>query len=117
MIDPPLPPEEPLSPNRKLVFIAGLILSAGLAFGVLWLTEKVDSSVRGRLDLLSLTGVPPLALVPHIETESDRRGARRRMRLAVGSAMASMVTAVALAHFFYRPLDVLWFTLARRMGF
>ena len=28
LIDPPLPPEEPISPNRKLIFMAGFILSA-----------------------------------------------------------------------------------------
>jgi hypothetical protein len=31
--------------------------------------------------------------------------------------MASLCVAVALTHFLYRPLDVLWFTFARRMGF
>ena len=117
LIDPPLPPEEPISPNRTLVLIAGFILSGGLAAGVLWLLETLDDSVRSRVDLLKLTGVPPLALVPHIETEAERRAGRRRMRVAVGSAMASVCIAVALTHFFYRPLDVLWFTFARRMGF
>jgi succinoglycan biosynthesis transport protein ExoP len=117
LIDPPLPPEEPVSPNRKLIFAAGLILSVGLAAAVLWLLEKFDTSVRGRLDLLELTGLPPLALVPHIATEFERRAGRRRMRLAIGSAMASLCIAIALTHFFYRPLDVLWFTFSRRMGF
>jgi hypothetical protein len=117
LIDPPLPPEEPVSPNRHLIFILGVILSGGLAAGVLWLLETLDGSVRGRLDLLNLTGVPPLALVPHIRTESERRTGRRRMHLAVGSAMAALCVAVALTHFFYRPLDVVWFTFARRMGF
>jgi hypothetical protein len=73
--------------------------------------------VRGRLDLLKLTGVPPLALVPHIGTEAERRASRRRLRFAMGGAMASLCVAVALTHFLYRPLDVLWFTFARRMGF
>jgi polysaccharide biosynthesis transport protein len=117
LIDPPLPPEEPISPNRHLIVILGVLLSAGLAAGVLWLLETLDSSVRGRLDLLNLTGVPPLALVPHIETEAERRAGRRRRRLAFGSAMATLCVAVALTHFFYRPLDVLWFTFARRFGF
>ena len=117
LIDPPLPPEEPVSPNRKLIFVLGVFLSGGLAAGVLWLLEKMDSSVRSRLDLLTLTGVPPLALVPHIETDGERRAGRRRMRLAVGSAMASLCIAVALTHFFYEPLDVMWFTFARRFGF
>jgi uncharacterized protein involved in exopolysaccharide biosynthesis len=117
LIDPPLPPEEPVSPNRLLVFIAGFILSAALACGVLWLLEKLDSSVRGRFDLFSLTGVAPLALVPLIETETEQRANRRRMRLAIGSAVAALFAVVALTHFFYRPLDVLWFTYSRRLGF
>jgi succinoglycan biosynthesis transport protein ExoP len=116
LIEPPLPPEEPVSPNRPLILVAGLVLSLGLTFGVLWLYETLDTSVRGRLDLLKLTGIPPLALVPHIGTEAERRVARRRVQIAFGTAVASVCIAVALTHFFYRPLDVLWFTFARRMG-
>jgi len=116
LIEPPLPPEEPVSPNRPLIFLAGVVLSLGLTFGLLWLLESNDTSVRGRIDLLKLTGIPPLALVPHIGTESERRSGRRHVQLALGGAMAAACVAVALVHFFYRPLDVLWFTLARRMG-
>jgi len=117
LIDPPLPPEEPASPNRKLVFAGGLFLSLALAAGVLWLLEQMDTSVRGRFDLMELTGIPPLALVPHIQTDSEDRSHRRRMRLAFGSAVASLFIAVAMTHFLYKPLDVLWFTFARRIGF
>ena len=117
LIEPPLPPEEPVSPNRTLILIAGLILSGGLAAGVLWLLETFDSSVRGRFDLMKLTGVPPLALVPYIGTETERIVSRRRLRIAWGSAVASLFVFVALTHFFYQPLDVLWFTWARRLGF
>jgi uncharacterized protein involved in exopolysaccharide biosynthesis len=116
LIEPPLPPEEPSSPNRPLIVIAGLVLSLGLTFGLLWLLENGDTSVRNRIDLLKLTGIPPLALVPHIGTETERRSAIRRVRLAVGGVMATAFVAVAMVHFFYRPLDVLWFTLTRRFG-
>ncbi len=117
LIDPPLPPEEPVSPNRKLIFAAGLILSAGLAAGVLWLLEKFDTTIRTRGELLQLVGVPPLALVPHIGTDRERRLARRRRHLTAASAAVSACTVLLLIHLFYRPLDVLWFSLARRLGF
>jgi succinoglycan biosynthesis transport protein ExoP len=117
LIDPPLPPEEPVSPNRILLFVGGLFFSVALTVGFLWLREKLDTSVRGRLDLMELTGLPPLALVPHIQTESQLLTHRRRVRVAFGSAMASLCLAVAMTHFLYKPLDVLWFTFARRMGF
>jgi hypothetical protein len=106
-----------VSPNRKLIFVGGLFVSGLLAAGLLWLLENFDTSVRGRLDLMQLTGIPPLALVPHIETETEQRSHRRRIRVAFGGAMASLCIAVVMTHFFYRPLDVLWFTFARRMGF
>jgi uncharacterized protein involved in exopolysaccharide biosynthesis len=117
LIEPPLPPEEPISPNRKLVFIAGLVLSFGVTFGVLWMLEKLDATVRGRRDLFDLTGVAPLALVPHIGTEAESRAARRRRWVAAGAAAGTVILAVALTHFFYRPLDVLWFGLTHRLGF
>jgi uncharacterized protein involved in exopolysaccharide biosynthesis len=116
LIEPPLPPEEPASPNRRLIFIAGVVLSIGLTVALLWFLETTDSSVRGRQDLFRLTGIPPLALVPHIGTEVERRAGRRAVRLAVGTAMASAGVAITLIHFLYRPLDVLWFSLTRRIG-
>ncbi|HVO47246.1 MAG TPA: hypothetical protein VMT29_13010 [Steroidobacteraceae bacterium] len=117
LIDPPLPPEEPVSPNRWLIAMMGIVLTLGAAFGLLWLLENADTSVRGRLDLLKLTGIAPLALVPHIDTAAERRASRRRTQLAIGSAMAALCVGVALTHYFYRPLDVLWFSFAHRMGF
>jgi hypothetical protein len=38
------------------------------------------------------------------------------MRLATGTAFASVCLAVVLVHLFYRPLDVLWFSFAHRFG-
>jgi len=117
LIDPPLAPQEPVSPNRKLIVAAGMILSAGFAAGLLWLLEKIDTTIRTRSELLQLVGIPPLALVPHIGTEGERRSARRRRQFAAAGGMASLCIAIVLVHFFYQPLDVLWFTWARRFGF
>jgi protein tyrosine kinase modulator len=115
-IDPPLPPEEPISPNRPLIVIAGLILSLALAAGVAMLREVLDTTIRNRDELLQLVGVAPLALIPRIETEADRRMARRRFRLALGSAAGTACVALVLVHLFYRPLDVVFFSLVQRIG-
>jgi len=116
LIDPPLPPEEPVSPNRKLIFVTGIVLSLALTFGVLWLLETMDTTIRGRKDLFDLTGIPPLALVPHIGTLAEAQAARRRKWYAIGTSFATVCVAVVLIHFFFMPLDVLWFTFARRFG-
>ena len=116
LIDPPLPPEEPVSPNRKLIVAAGLILSLALGAGLAWLRETTDTTIRGRDELLRIIGVAPLALVPHITTTEDLVSARRRVRLALGSAAGTFCMALVLVHLFYRPLDVLWFSLMQRFG-
>jgi len=117
LIDPPLPPEEPVSPNRPLLLLAGLVLSVGLTFAVLWLLESLDSTIRSRRDLFDLTGVAPLALVPHIPNHADARAARQRLWMVAGTSAATVVLAVILIHIFYMPLDVLWFAFARHLGF
>ena len=117
LIDPPLPPEEPVSPNRLLIFLAGVVLSAGLAIGLLWYLETMDTTVRGRKDLFDLTGIAPLALVPHIGNMAEALAARRRKWITAGTSVASVCVAVLLIHLFYRPLDVLWFSVARKFGF
>jgi uncharacterized protein involved in exopolysaccharide biosynthesis len=116
LIDPPLPPEEPVSPNRMLILVTGIVLSLALTFGALWLLETMDTTIRGRKDLFDLTGVAPLALVPHIGTAAEARAARRRKWYAIGTSFATVCVAVVLIHFFFIPLDVLWFTFARRFG-
>jgi uncharacterized protein involved in exopolysaccharide biosynthesis len=117
LIDPPLVAEEPVSPNRPLILAIGIVLSLGVTFGALRLLETLDSTIRGRQDLVNLTGIPPLALVPHIGTMAEFRAARRRRWLAAGSSLATVCVAVVLIHLFYMPLDVLWFNIARRFGY
>ncbi|HEV2703520.1 MAG TPA: hypothetical protein VGV09_17980 [Steroidobacteraceae bacterium] len=116
LIDPPLPPEEPISPNRQLIVLAGLVLSLAIALAVAMLREVLDTTIHSRDELLQLVGVAPLALIPHIATDGDARGQRKRFRLALGSAAGTACVAMALVHLFYRPLDVIFFSIVQRLG-
>jgi polysaccharide biosynthesis transport protein len=116
LIDPPLPPEEPISPNRPLITVAGVLMSLGLALAMAMLREVLDTTIRTRDELLHLIGVAPLALIPHIKTRLDKRKARRRITFALGSAAGTACVALVLVHLFYRPLDVIFFSLVQRLG-
>jgi uncharacterized protein involved in exopolysaccharide biosynthesis len=116
LIEPPMPPEEPASPNRLAILIVGLLLSLGLAGGSAAIAESLDTSVRSRRDLLDVMRAAPLAMIPKIVTAEEIVASNRRLRFAVAGSVAAVVLAIALAHFFYRPLDTIWFVLMRRMG-
>ncbi|HVY81208.1 MAG TPA: Wzz/FepE/Etk N-terminal domain-containing protein [Steroidobacteraceae bacterium] len=116
LIEPPLPPEKPVSPNRTLILFAGFALTIGLTGGVVALLEALDNTVRGRRDMLSLLGAAPLAIVPRIVTATDVLLAKRRARLAVGVVAVACIAGVITIHLLYKPLDVLWFAALRRFG-
>jgi uncharacterized protein involved in exopolysaccharide biosynthesis len=116
MIEPPLPPEKPVAPNRFLIIMAGFVFSLGAGIGTAFLKESTDPSIRGVSDVRRLLMVPPLAAIPPIVTQRERRGRRLRLVLGWTAAILALAGATAYVHFFIKPLDVLWITLQHRFG-
>jgi polysaccharide biosynthesis transport protein len=116
LIEPPQPPEKPVSPNRVLILIIGFVLSVGLGIGAVVAHESLDASVRGPGDIRQLLQVPALASIPLILTVADQRRRRRITRYSWGGGVTALVLAVVTLHFFVMPLDVLWSVLMRRLG-
>jgi uncharacterized protein involved in exopolysaccharide biosynthesis len=116
LIDPPLPPEQPASPNRWFLAGFGLVLALVSGLGTVQLLETFDRSVRGRRDLEMLLKVPPLAILPRMLTLKDRALRRRHRRQALVAACAMGILAVILVHFFFLPLGVLWQVALRKLG-
>jgi succinoglycan biosynthesis transport protein ExoP len=116
MIEPPLPPEKPISPNRFMILAMGLVLSVAAGFGAAMLRDTLDVSVRGLQDLRALLSVPPLAAIPIIVTRAEKKRHRRLVRYSWQGAVVSLIGLGAAVHFLVRPLDVVWLSLLRRFG-
>ena len=115
LIEPPVTPEQPESPNRWVILILGLVLAAGAGFGTMYVLEAMDGTVRNRQDLEAIVGVPPLAVLPWIETLSDRASRARQRRYSMAGAAGAFFILIILLHLLYRPLDVLWQIGLRRL--
>lgn len=118
LIDPPALPEEPKSPNRLAMLFLGFIVAAGAGLGIGVLLEAVDQSIRTNKKLSSLSGVAPLVTIPYIDTPSEREASRpqkKMYQLAVVGLVAIVILLTAV-HFYYKPLDVLWFVILRKLG-
>jgi uncharacterized protein involved in exopolysaccharide biosynthesis len=116
MIEPPLPPEKPISPNRFLILAMGLFLSIAMAAGSAVMGDNFDTSVRGVRDVRALLAIPPLAAIPHIGTQAERSLRRRRRLLSWIGGLVGLAALLAAVHFFVRPLDVVWLGLLQRFG-
>ena len=116
MIEPPQMPEKPISPNRFLIVVMGLLLSLGLGVGAAAAHESFDASVRGPNDIRQLLQVPALASIPIIVTSEDRARRKKMIRYSWAGTAATVILIAVTFHLFVRPLDVVWLSILRRFG-
>jgi uncharacterized protein involved in exopolysaccharide biosynthesis len=115
LIDPPQLPEKPVKPNRPAIIILGFLLSIGSSFGFVAVTESMDRSVRGVRGVTSVLELPPLSVIPYLPTSEDLARAVKTRKIIIAFAASSFLLLVLLVHFFWTPLDVLWFKGLRKV--
>jgi polysaccharide biosynthesis transport protein len=116
LIEPPLRPEEPDSPNRIAILIMGILLALFGGAAYVGLRESADDSVHGMRDIVRVTGQLPLAAVVNIATHRDIVE-RRWHQVAVAAGVIVLIGGSLLAvHLTYLPLDVLSVKVMRTLG-
>ena len=116
LIEPPVVPEEPAKPNRLAIGLLGGLLSIAGGVGSGAFAESIDGRVYGRSGVSRLLGVPPLAVIPKLETADTRRKRVRNRLLMAAAALLAMILAAAAIHVLFRPLDVLFYQILRVLG-
>lgn len=109
-------PEEPDSPNRKLIAGGGVFLGSVLAAAFFTLTELLNRTIRRPIDLTRGLGVQPLATIPHLEPEGTQRLRQYVKIFFVLLALIAIPAALWAVHVYYLPLDLLVDQLAETMG-
>jgi polysaccharide chain length determinant protein (PEP-CTERM system associated) len=99
ILDPAVPSGVPAAPNRLRLLVVSLVLSLGLAGGVLMLAEMLDTSFHSADELRAFTIVPVLVTVPRIVTDADRQRQRQRFRLAAAGAALGLVLVAGGSYF------------------
>lgn len=116
LIEQPNVPDQPISPNRKLIGVGGSVAGLLLALGIVVLLEMLNHSVRRPIDLVRKLDLHPIASIPYVET----RGEVMRGRLATTSwiiALAGGIPATLyFVHYYYMPLDLLLQQTAKETG-
>ncbi|MFO0773559.1 MAG: hypothetical protein U0172_02700 [Nitrospiraceae bacterium] len=116
LVNPPEMPEQPHKPNRPLITLLGLMVATAAGLGVGIVLDGVDRSIRNADHLAQLTQAFPLAVIPYVRNREDQRRMTRRRHLAQSGVASGLLTLLLLCHFFWTPLDVLWFAALRRLG-
>jgi succinoglycan biosynthesis transport protein ExoP len=116
LIDPADLPERPERPNRPVILVLAAFLALAGGFGAGAISEQLDETIRTSRQLGLAAGVAPLAVIPHLATDDDISRVVLRRRLLRWSGAGAAIVVVALAHYLWLPLDVVWFTALRKLG-
>ncbi|VXC31000.1 Tyrosine protein kinase [Flavobacterium sp. 9AF] len=67
VIDAAKASKNPVSPNRKMIYLGALFLGILIPFGILYLIDLFDTKIKSRFDLEKNTTIPFLGEIPKLE--------------------------------------------------
>lgn len=70
LIEPPVTPDRPTSPNRVLLIAGGILGGIAVGLALVLLTELILRPIRSASQLTHLLGEPPLAVVPVLSAKT-----------------------------------------------
>ena len=114
IVEPPILPEKPVSPNRPAILFVSFVLALGAGIGFASVAESFDNSVRGSKGLAFAAGAPPLAVIPYLESDREKTQRRNRKIRRAAAAIGVIILAITLFHNFWMPLDVFWYKALRK---
>ena len=116
LIEPPIRPDEPVSPNRAAILLIGVVLAALSGLAAIAIAEALDEGISGEKDLVRILGAAPLASIPLFTLDLQQPRIDRRKWIYAGTGAALIAVLLTTIHLAYKPLDVLWFVLLRKLG-
>lgn len=80
LIEPPVTPDKPSSPNRPLLIAGGIGGGLALGFVLAMLVEFIYRPIRSVGQLTGVVGEPPLAVVPTLSVKGRRLRTKKQRR-------------------------------------
>lgn len=114
IIEPPILPEEPVSPNRPAILFLSFVLALGCGVGYAALAESMDDAVHGSKAVTLTVGTAPLAVIPYMATAAETGRRKRGLAVRITAAAAALILVVVALHVYWMPLDVLWYKALRK---
>ena len=98
LLDPARLPQKPFSPDRQRMTLLGGMGGAMFGLALIAFLEYRDTTLKTDDDVAKVLSLPVLAVIPHMESDADRRAATRKrwaLGLGLGSIVAGSLAIVA----------------------
>jgi hypothetical protein len=97
-----------------LLLGAFLAVAGGVGTGVA--VDNVDRTIHTSEQLARALGMLPLGVIPYLPSEEEVAQLGRRRAVFGLAGLGVLVVAAIVLHLTWMPLDVLWFTILRKLG-
>lgn len=116
VLEQPIAPSRPSSPNRPLIAIGGTLAGILVGLALVMLLELLNRSPRRPEDLVKKLGIMPLATIPYIRSSREvvwQRSLKAALILLILIGVPAIVWGI---HTYYQPLDLLAERVMNRIG-
>ncbi len=107
VIEQPVLPSDPYSPNRKLIALGSVMGGTALGLALVFLLELLNRSIRRPSELVAALSITPLVTLPYFKTATEVRNRRLALTFGVLLIAATMSAAIYGVHTYYLPMDML----------
>lgn len=94
LLDPPAIPTDPERPKKPKLLAGAVFLSLASGAGVVVVAEALDTTIRDRAAIASLTGKPPFAVLPYLGEPRSRKRKRIRTSSLPSAPVVSLLLLV-----------------------
>ena len=116
LINPPELPEKPDRPNRMAILLLGAFLAVAGGVGTGVVADNVDRTIHTSDQLGRAMGMLPLGVIPYLPSEDEVAQLGRRRAFVGLAGLGVLVVGAVVLHLTWMPLDVLWYTIMRKLG-
>jgi uncharacterized protein involved in exopolysaccharide biosynthesis len=116
LINPPELPEKPDRPNRMAILLLGAFLAVAGGVGTGVAADNVDRTIHTAEQLARAMGTVPLGMIPYLPSEDEVAMLGRRRAVFSLAGLGVVAVGAVVLHLTWMPLDVLWYTILRKLG-
>ncbi|MBW2623037.1 MAG: hypothetical protein JRD68_09050 [Deltaproteobacteria bacterium] len=115
IIEPAFRPSKPFKPDRMAIIMVAFIMACGAGVGFVAIREGLDHSIKTQDQLIALSELPVLSVLPLVKTEKQLRVGRIKIITVFLLIIIIGAAALYLIHTMFMPLDILWIKVQKRI--
>lgn len=116
LINPPALPEKPDRPNRLAILLLGVFLAVGGGIGAGVAMDNIDRTIHTVEQFSRAMQGMTVAVIPYLPSESELASLGRRRTVVGFAGLGVVILGAVVLHLAWMPLDVLWYTIWRKLG-